>query len=91
MNNYLGRLGSPVMLDVKRYLPSGNDLRKCPFSASRTSASLASTRETLELQAAFSRIESPFLRRMIITFVLPASSAARVSATAEATRMADEW
>jgi hypothetical protein len=21
MNNYLGRLGSPMMLDVKRYLP----------------------------------------------------------------------
>jgi hypothetical protein len=33
---------------------------------SKSHICFASTRETLELQAAFSRIESPFLRRMII-------------------------
>ena len=44
---------------------------------SKSHICFASTRETLELQAAFSRIESPFLRRMIINIAREATSASR--------------
>jgi hypothetical protein len=41
MDNYPGRFGSPVMLDVKfeRYLPSKAGLIKCRLSASGATAS----------------------------------------------------
>ena|SRR6516162_5460125 len=44
---------------------------------SKSHICFASTRETLELQAAFSRIESPLLRRMIINIAREVTSASR--------------
>jgi hypothetical protein len=46
------------------YLPTRIESKKQPALASRSS--FASPRETFELLAAFSRIESPIYRKMII-------------------------